>query len=428
MICSTIEQKKMINLIKKLWPINRSLTGEGNRQTLRILKSLCDSLKIKEIRSGKKVFDWKTPLEWNVKEAWIKDLNNKTIVDFKKNNLHLVGYSIPIKKKINLNSLKKKIYTLKKQPSAIPYITSYYKKDWGFCMSYNAKKKLNKKFYKVFINSNLKKGSLSYGEILIKGKLKKEIFFSTYICHPSMANNELSGPCIAINLAKWLKDKKNLKYSYRIIFVPETIGSISYIYQNLKKLKKNTFAGFNLTCLGDERCYSFLPSRNGKTFSDHLAQHVLFHTDKNYKKYTWLDRGSDERQYCAPGVDLPIASVMRSKYGTYPEYHTSLDKIGTVVTQKGLTQSFELFKKMIFIIENNFKPKIKIKCEPMLSKRDLYPTLSTKKKNDDSSNMLNFLSYCDGSHTLLEISEKISLDFIKVFSFYSMFKSNGILK
>ena len=195
-----------------------------------------------------------------------------------------------------------------------------------------------------------------------------------------MANNELSGPCIAINLAKWLKDKKNLKYSYRIIFVPETIGSISYIYQNLKKLKKNTFAGFNLTCLGDERCYSFLPSRNGKTFSDHLAQHVLFHTDKNYKKYTWLDRGSDERQYCAPGVDLPIASVMRSKYGTYPEYHTSLDKIGTVVTQKGLTQSFELFKKMIFIIENNFKPKIKIKCEPMLSKRDLYPTLSTKKK------------------------------------------------
>lgn len=243
-----------------------------------------------------------------------------------------------------------------------------------------------------------------------------------------MANNELSGPCIAINLAKWLKDKKNLKYSYRIIFVPETIGSISYIYQNLKKLKKNTFAGFNLTCLGDERCYSFLPSRNGKTFSDHLAQHVLFHTDKNYKKYTWLDRGSDERQYCAPGVDLPIASVMRSKYGTYPEYHTSLDKIGTVVTQKGLTQSFELFKKMIFIIENNFKPKIKIKCEPMLSKRDLYPTLSTKKKNDDSSNMLNFLSYCDGSHTLLEISEKISLDFIKVFSFYSMFKSNGILK
>ena len=418
----------MINLLKNLWPINRSLTGEGNRQTLRILKSLCDSLKIKEIRSGKKVFDWKIPLEWNVKEAWIKDLNNKTIVDFKKNNLHLVGYSIPVKKKINLNSLKKKIYTLKKQPNAIPYVTSYYKKDWGFCMSYNAKKKLNKKFYKVFINSNLKKGSLSYGEIFIKGKLKKEIFFSTYICHPSMANNELSGPCIAINLAKWLKDKKNLKYSYRIIFVPETIGSISYIYQNLKKLKKNTFAGFNLTCLGDERCYSFLPSRNGKTFSDHLAQHVLFHTDKNYKKYTWLDRGSDERQYCAPGVDLPIASVMRSKYGTYPEYHTSLDKIGTVVTQKGLAQSFELFKKMIFIIENNFKPKIKIKCEPMLSKRNLYPTLSTKQKNDDSSNMLNFLSYCDGGHTLLEISEKISLDFIKVFSFYSMFKSNGILK
>jgi aminopeptidase-like protein len=417
----------MINLIKKLWPINRSLTGEGNRKTLKILKKFCNSLKIKEVKSGKKVFDWEIPLEWNVKEAWIKNIKNKKIVDFKKNNLHLVGYSMPVKKKILLSELKKKIFSLKKQPNAIPYVTSYYKKDWGFCMPYNLKKKLNDKFYKVLINSSFKRGSLSYGEIIIKGKSRKEIFFSTYICHPSMANNELSGPCIAISLAQWLKAQKNLNYTYRIIFVPETIGAISYINKNLTKLKKNVFAGFNLTCLGDERCYSYLPSRNGKTFSDHLAKHVLYYTDKNYKKYTWLDRGSDERQYCAPGIDLPIATIMRSKYGTYPEYHTSLDKIGTVVTEMGLKQSFNIFKKIIFIIENNFKPNMNIMCEPMLSKRNLYPTFSEKNTNKNSRNILNFLSFCDAKHTLLEISEKISLEFEKVYNYYLIFKKNKII-
>ena len=418
----------MINLAKKLWPINRSLTGEGNRETLKILKSFFNSLKIKEIKSGQKVFDWKIPLEWNVNEAWIKDIKDKTIVDFKKNNLHLVGYSSPINKKIYLSSLKKKIFSLENQPNAIPYVTSYYKRDWGFCMPYNLKKKLNKKTYKVFIDSNFKKGVLNYGEIIVKGKSKKEIFFSTYICHPSMANNELSGPCVAISLAKWLKGQKNLKYSYRIVFVPETIGAIAYIHKNLSKLKKNVFAGFNLTCLGDERCYSYLPSRNGNTYSDILAKHVLYNTDKNYKKYTWLDRGSDERQYCAPGIDLPIATIMRSKYGTYPEYHTSLDRIGTVVTEKGLNQSLDIFKKIIFIIEKNLKPKTNIICEPMLSKRNLYPTLSIKKNNSDSRNILNFLSFCDGKHTLLEISEKIFLNFDKAYNYYLILKKKKILK
>ena len=295
-------------------------------------------------------------------------------------------------------------------------------------MSHNLLKKLKKNYYKVLIDANFKKSALNYGEIYIKGKSKKEVFFSTYFCHPSMANNELSGPCIAIHLAKWLSSQKNLKYSYRIVFVPETIGSIAYIHKNLKKLKKNIFVGFNLTCLGDERCYSYLPSRNGNTLSDHIAKHVLYYTDRKYKKYSWLLRGSDERQYCAPGIDLPIATIMRSKYGTYPEYHTSLDKIGTVVTQKGLKQSFDLFKKVIFIIENNEKPITNIFCEPMLSKRNLYPTFSTKKRNKDSSNILNFLSFCDGNHSLLDISEKILLSFKKTYDYYLLLKSHKLLK
>ena len=192
----------MLSLIKKLWPINRSLTGEGNRKTLKILKNECNLLKIKEIKSGKKVFDWKIPLEWNVKEAWIKDLNDKTVIDFKKNNLHLVGYSTSIQKKIKFDKLKKKIFTLKKQPNAIPYVTSYYKKDWGFCMSHNLLKKLKKNYYKVLIDANFKKGALNYGEIYIKGKSKKEVFFSTYFCHPSMANDNLSAVIVQSALIK----------------------------------------------------------------------------------------------------------------------------------------------------------------------------------------------------------------------------------
>ena len=230
------------------------------------------------------------------------------------------------------------------------------------------------------------------------------------------------------SFGKMVIKSKNLKYSYRIVFVPETIGSIAYIHKNSKKLKKNIFVGFNLTCLGDERCYSYLPSRNGNTLSDYIAKHVLYYTDRKYKKYSWLLRGSDERQYCAPGIDLPIATIMRSKYGTYPEYHTSLDKIGTVVTQKGLKQSFDLFKKVIFIIENNKKPTTNIICEPMLSKRNLYPTFSTKKRNKDSSNILNFLSLCDGNHSLLDISEKILLSFKKTHDYYLLLKSHKLLK
>ena len=308
---------------KELWSINRSITGEGVRETLKKISNHLPELDVKSVSSGTKVFDWTVPKEWAVKEAYIITPSGSRICDFSKNNLHLLGYSIPYKGSITLDELKKHLYTIPEQPNAIPYMTSYYEERWGFCMSHEDFKALENGTYQVVIDSDLFNGQLNYGELLIKGKSEKEIFLSTYVCHPSMANNELSGITVLTFLSKWLKENDNLEYSYRIIFIPETIGSITYLSNNYKDMKKKTIAGFNVTCVGDDRAYSYLPSRNGKTLSDLISKHVLKWIDKHFISYSWLDRGSDERQYCAPGIDLPVASILRTIYGGYPEYHTS---------------------------------------------------------------------------------------------------------
>ena len=380
-----------------------------------ILKEVFPGLKIHNVETGKKVFDWKIPKEWIINDAWIKDSNDKKIIDFKKNNLHVVGYSHSINKILNLKQLKKKLYSIKNQPNAIPYVTSYYKKNWGFCITQNQKKKLSKEKYKVHIDSKFKHGSLTYGEILIPGKSKREIFISTYLCHPSLANNELSGPTLTIFLAKWIKNLKNRKFSYRIIFIPETIGSIAYIQKNLSILKKNTLAGFNITCVGDNRTFSLLPSRKGNTVSDKIICLILKKEKIKYNLYSWLDRGSDERQYCSPGVDLPVASLMRSKYGTYKEYHTSLDNYQNVVTAAGLNKSFTIYKKIFLEIEKNIYPIATYKCEPHLSKRNLYPSISKKNNlHQDTKLLLDILSFSDGETSLKEMSRIFSVSIIKI--------------
>ena len=403
-------------LAKKLWPINRSITGSGVVETLNILKMVVPELKIKSFKSGSKVFDWKIPPEWEIKSAWVKDPTGKTIIDFSKNNLHLVGYSAPINKTIKLEKLNRHLHSIKEQPNAIPYVTSYYEKNWGFCLKHSIRKKLKKGNYRVFIDSKFKKnGKLSYGEILIPGKSKKEIFLSTYICHPSMANNELSGPCVVIYLANWIKNLKNRRYSYRIVLVPETIGSIAYLSKNYKAMKRKIIAGYNICCIGDERNYSYLPSRNSNTLSDFAAKHVLKWKVKKFKTYTWLDRGSDERQYCAPGIDLPVASVMRTKYLDYPEYHTSLDNLKKVVTPKGLNGGFNILKEILIVLEQNIIPRYTILCEPQLSKRNLYSKISKKNlKSKNSYMILHLLSLSDGKTSLIEIAEKCSMPIWKI--------------
>lgn len=403
---------KMYELAKKLFKIPRSITGNGVRETLNILKEICPIMEIFEVPTGTKVFDWEVPKEWNIKDGWIKNSKGEKIIDFKKNNLHIMNYSTPIHKKISPKELLEYVYTLPEQPDLVPYMTSYYKERFGFCMSENLKNSLKEDEYEIYIDSELKDGSLTYGEIIIPGKIEKEIFLSTYICHPQMANNELSGPCIAIYLAKWLSERNN-KYTYRIIFVPETIGSITYLSKNIKAMKKNIVAGFVLTCLGDNNTYSYLESPYANTLSDKVAKNVLKHHYPDYKTYSYLLRGSDERQYCSVGVELPVCSIMRSKYDEYPQYHTSADDLD-FISPEGLNGSFEVYKKVINALENNFKYKINCICEPQLGKRGLYPTVSSKDTMSIVENMINFIAYANGKNDLIDISNIIGVEIEKL--------------
>lgn len=389
-----------------LFPICRSITGQGVRDTLAHIEQYLPNLSTESVSSGVSAFDWIIPDEWTIRDAYICDENGNRIIDFKEHNLHVVGYSEPVDEWLGLEDLEKHLHSLPDQPNAIPYITSYYSRRWGFCLTHDDRRKLKLGRYRAVIDSDLKPGTLNYAELILPGKSKEEILLSTYVCHPSMANNELSGPVVTTALALWLMSLKFRRYSYRIVFVPETIGSIVYLSRNSEHLKKNVIAGFNITCIGDERNYSFLPSRSGNTLSDEAALHVLHHTVKDFKKYSWLDRGSDERQYCSPGIDLPIASIMRSKYGEYPEYHTSLDDL-SLITPKGLEGGFSALQRAIQVIENNVYLKITVPCEPQLGKRGLYPTLSTKGSGDQVRTMMNMISYCDGEHTLLDIANII---------------------
>ena len=415
----------MYNLIKKLFPLNRSITGNGVRQTLKIIQDYIP-LKIHEVPSGTKVFDWTVPREWNIKDAYVLDPDGNKIIDFKKNNLHILGYSIPINKTVPLSELQDHLYSSEEQPDVIPYVTSYYKERWGFCIKHNERVKLKDGMYKIFIDSELKKGSLTYGELIIPGQSKKEVFLSTYVCHPSMANNELSGPAVTTFIAKWILSEKR-KYTYRIIFIPETIGSITYLSRNLDSMKKNTIAGFNINCVGDDRAYSFLPSRNGDTYVDKVALRVLKSKHPDFIKYSYLNRGSDERQYNAPGVDLPVASIMRSKAGEYPEYHTSLDDL-SLVSAEGLNGSYEVLKDCMKLIENGRYYKVTCLCEPQLGKRGLYPTISKKGSAKKVRSMVDFIAYADGSNDLIEISNIINVPVSDLYPIIDQLKEAGLIE
>ena len=420
--------QEIYNFAQKLWPINRSITGEGVRETLELIKRHLPNLTVNSVPTGTKVFDWTVPKEWNVKEAYILTPSGEKICDFTENNLHLIGYSIPFDGKINLEELKQHLYTLPDQPDAIPYITSYYKERWGFCLSHEQYNNLEEGTYYVKIDTDLFDGVLNYAELILEGKSSKEVFISTYICHPSMANNELSGPTVVTYLAKWLTQLENLEFSYRIVFIPETIGSITYLSIHHEEMKRKVIGGFNVSCVGDDRSYSYLPSRNGETISDVVAKHVLNWTDPEYNRYTWLDRGSDERQYCAPGIDLPIASIMRTKYGQYPEYHTSLDDLINVVTPQGLDGGYWVLRRALETFEKNKTYKINVLCEPQLGKRGLYPTLSTKKSGEQVKLMMDLISFCDGASSLVEIADNLKVPVWDLYDLVDTLVSHGLLE
>jgi aminopeptidase-like protein len=399
--------QEIYQLARELYPICRSISGEGVRRTLGIIKRELPDLILHSVPTGTACFDWTVPQEWNVTDAYIETPDGDRICCFQDHNLHLVGYSTPVNLELSLDELQPHLNSLPDQPDAIPYVTSYYKKDWGFCLTDYQRRLLKDGIYRIVIQTTLEDGVLNYGELLIppsQGGSEEEILLSTYVCHPSMGNNELSGPCVTTYLAKWLSSLKQRRYGYRIVFVPETIGSILYISRNLQVLKKRIIAGFNITCVGDDRTYSFLPTRGGNTLADAVARHVLENNVSGFEQYDWSKRGSDERQYCAPGVNLPVTSIARSKFGTYSEYHTSLDDL-SLISPEGLGGAYEVHKACLEILEIKQRYRTTVICEPMMSKHGLYPTTSkVGSVSNDIRLMMDILTYGNGHCDLVDVA------------------------
>lgn len=422
-------EKKLYEHLEYLFPICRSITGKGLRETLNYFENYHKEYDRLKFKSGLKVFDWEIPKEWNIKNAYLEHIESgKRYAEFTKNNLHIVGYSTPTNEIMELNELKKRIHTHKKDKNLIPYLTSYYRDYWGFCMSKNEKNNMKQGKYKVIIDSELKKGFLELSHALLRGDSENEILFSSYVCHPSMANNELSGPVILNGLVDYIKSKYiNRKYTYRFIMQPETIGSIAYLAKFKDKLKKNVICGFNLSCLGDERCYSYINTPFKNTLADKAIDAATFKFEKRFV-YNFLERGSDERQYCSPLIRLPICTFSRSKFGEYPEYHSNADNLN-LISQKGLNDSLKVLKNIVDAFETGLHPKTKTFCEPQLGKRGLYPNIGGDISKDlIIKKRMDLISYCDGETNIFDICKIIDHDLENVLKECKLLKESGIIE
>lgn len=414
------ELKSMDKLFDRLFPILRSITGEGVRETLNILKEYIP-LEIESVKSGTEVFDWTVPKEWAIREAWIKDENGNEIINITNCNLHVVNYSEPINQKISLDELKNHIYTIPDKPDAIPYVISYYRDRWGFCMSQNQLDALKDGQYQVYIDSEKFNGVLNYAQAVLPGKSDKEILITSYICHPSMANNELSGPIVAAFLYNRLANWEEREFTYRFVFHPETIGSITFLAKYGDYLKEHMHSGMVLTCLGGKGYpLSYKKSRCINNPLNRLVEY-LQNGSLNIREFTPLG-GSDERQYCSPGFNLPMGQFSRMIYGQYPGYHNSLDT-KEIMTIEALQQSVNEIEQILKLQElDGYYVNTKPYGEPKLGKYGLYPDLNSPTNWGSSMNgvtdgrqllneILMVLNYSDGEHTLLDIVKKQDYDF-----------------
>ena len=429
-ICSQIDviTNEMYSLMVELFPICRSITGNGVRQSHKIIEKQI-KLQTFEIPSQTQVFDWVVPKEWNISDAYIKDQNGNKIIDFHKSNLHVLNYSIPINKKLTLDELKPHLYSIPSQPDVIPYRTSYFKEDWGFCLSHKQLLELTDGIYEVFIDSTLHDGSLTYSELYLKGKKTDEILISCYTCHPSLCNDNLSGVVLTTLLAKYLSSIE-LNYSYRFLFIPETIGSITWLSKNEKKLDKIKY-GLVVTCVGDSGRFTYKKTRQGNTELDKIIINMLKNSNSDYTILDFFPFGSDERQFCSPGFNLPVGSLMRTMYTMYPEYHTSADNL-EFVKKVNFSDSLLKYLSVIFAIDNSETQKSKNiehknqhksqseeiyymslnpKCEPHLSKYDLYKSIGDGTNDEEKQSILWILNLSDGQNSLSDISEKSNIKF-----------------
>jgi aminopeptidase-like protein len=399
----------MHRLIAELFPICRSITGDGVRQTLRILRGHIP-LEVHEVPTGTKVFDWTVPKEWNIRDAFVKNSKGVRVIDFAKSNLHVVNYSVPIRRRISLSELKEHLFTLPERPDWIPYRTSYYKEAWGFCLSHGQFEALPEDDYEICIDSTLENGHLTYGEYFLPGETQNEVLISCHTCHPSLCNDNLSGIALAVSLAQHLGALPR-HYSYRFLFIPGTIGAITWLALNESRLSLIKH-GLVLNGVGDAGKLHYKKSRQGHAEIDRAAAHVLKHSGDSYELLEFSPYGYDERQYCSPGINLPVGRLSRTPHGTFPEYHTSADDLEFVHPEK-LGESLAVCLEIISVLENNgIFMNLNPKCEPQLGKRGLYRMIGGQ--SDSGLNemaMLWVLNLSDGSHTLLDIAERSGLRF-----------------
>jgi aminopeptidase-like protein len=418
----------MHRLATELFPITRSLTGPGFRRTLEILEDTSGPMQRHTFATGEEVFDWTIPDEWTIRDAWIKDSGGRTVVSLADSNLHVVGYSAPVRARLPLDELQQHLHSLPEQPDAIPYRTSYYKRSWGFCLTERQRQTLPAGEYEVLIDADLAPGNLELGEVTIEGESNAEVLLSTYCCHPSLANNELSGPVITAHLARRLRARASRpRLTYRCLFVPETIGAIAYLARFGDRLKEHLVAGYVVTCAGDPGPFTYKRSRRGATLADRAAEHALRHSGAEHTVHDFTATGSDERQYCSPGFNLPVGSLMRSMYGTYPEYHTSLDDL-SFITAEALGETLELYELTIDALEaaetlENTMPF----GEPQLGRRGLYPNTGGANASvvRDTMNVLNF---CDGTDDLLAVADRAGRPVWELRDVAAPLREHGLLR
>ena len=417
---------EMLALVQRLYPICRSITGEGNRQTLSILAERHD-IPIHEVASGTPVLDWVVPPEWNIREAWIKDPEGVRIVDFKEHNLHVVGYSLPVRQVLPLAALMPHLHSLPEHPDWVPYRTSYYKETWGFCVSDRLRNSLPAGDYEVYIDADLKPGHLTYGEVVLPGATEEEFLVSTHICHPSLANDNLSGMAVAEQLIRLLRGI-NRRYTYRFLFIPGTIGSITWLALNAEAVSRIRH-GLVLSCLGDPGCPHYKRSRRGSAVIDQAVSHVLRHHAAGHAIQDFVPYGYDERQYGSPGFDLPVGLLTRSPHGSFPEYHTSADS-PALLRPEALADSLRLLLEIIQVVEGNaIYRNTSPMGEPQLGRRGLYDTLGgANERQEAQMALLWVLNQSDGQHSLLDIATRAALPWQRVQQAAIRLLACGLLK
>jgi len=417
---------QMYQLVSDLFPVCRSITGNGVRDTLNKIRSVIP-LEIREVPSGMRVFDWEVPKEWNIEDAWVKDSKGNKIIDFKKSNLHVLNYSVPIREKVSLRVLKEHLHTLPDHPDWIPYRTSYYQRNWGFCLSHKQFADLKDESYEVFIDSSLADGSLTFGEFYLKGAHSDEVLISTHICHPSLCNDNLSGIALCAILGALLS-KVPLRYSYRFLFIPGTIGSIIWLSLNKERVSKIKY-GLVVACVGDAGNFNYKKTRIGNAEIDKVVAYALKNSAKNFNLIDFFPYGYDERQYCSPGFNLPVGCLMRTPHGEYPEYHTSADNL-EFVKAESLAASLSLYLSILNILEKNKKYiNQNPMCEPQLGKRGLYQHIGG---HADSKTfqlaLLWVLNLSDGHYSLLDIAERAGIEFALIAEAADMLVEKDLLK